>query len=171
MPNSDALLVLIGPSACGKSTVARALAEQRLVTLLPTWTTRPRRRDEHGNTAEHRFVLPWNWLGRCATRLSAVSPAQTITSASTKLARRARPVPAAAATNPVTSTIAAATPNATAGSAYRFRQRTIRYRQNPRAQLRNTAAARHSDSSTPVSVMPRRLVLPRRRPDDARAEV
>src|SRR6059058_373133 len=56
MPNSDALLVLIGPSACGKSTVARALAEQRLVTLLPTWTTRPRRRDEHGNTAGHHFV-------------------------------------------------------------------------------------------------------------------
>jgi guanylate kinase len=56
MPNSSALLLLIGPSASGKSTVARALADQRLVNLLPTWTTRPRRRDEQGGTAEHRFV-------------------------------------------------------------------------------------------------------------------
>lgn len=56
MPESNALLVLIGPSASGKSTVARALADQQLITLLPTWTTRPPRFDEHGDTAEHRFV-------------------------------------------------------------------------------------------------------------------
>src|SRR4051794_3210884 len=56
MPNPPALLALIGPSASGKSTLARPLAEQGLVTLLPTWTTRPPRRDEDGDTAEHRFV-------------------------------------------------------------------------------------------------------------------
>ena len=50
------LLVLVGPSATGKSTVARALADRGLVTVLPTWTTRPRRRDEPGDTLEHRFV-------------------------------------------------------------------------------------------------------------------
>jgi guanylate kinase len=50
------LLALIGPSASGKSTLAGALADQGLVTLLPTWTTRPPRPDEGGDTAEHRFV-------------------------------------------------------------------------------------------------------------------
>jgi guanylate kinase len=56
MNTSPALLVLIGPSATGKSTLARALADRGLVTLVPTWTTRPRRSDEPGDTAEHRFV-------------------------------------------------------------------------------------------------------------------
>lgn len=53
---NTSLLVLIGPSATGKSTLARALARRGLVTLVPTWTTRPRRPDEPGDTAEHRFI-------------------------------------------------------------------------------------------------------------------
>jgi guanylate kinase len=56
MPDSSLLLTLIGPSASGKSTLARALADQGLATLVPTWTTRPPRPDEEGDTAEHRFV-------------------------------------------------------------------------------------------------------------------
>ena len=53
---TTSLLVLIGPSATGKSTLARALADRGLVSLVPTWTTRPRRPDEPGDTAEHRFI-------------------------------------------------------------------------------------------------------------------
>ncbi|MEO6503309.1 MAG: hypothetical protein ABIQ09_15545 [Jatrophihabitantaceae bacterium] len=56
MPHPTPLLMLIGPSASGKSTLARALADQGSVTLAPTWTTRPARPDEDGDTAEHRFV-------------------------------------------------------------------------------------------------------------------
>jgi guanylate kinase len=56
MPNSPSLLTLIGPSASGKSTLARALADLGLVTLVPTWTTRPPRPDEDGDAADHRFV-------------------------------------------------------------------------------------------------------------------
>ncbi len=52
------LLVIIGPSACGKSTVVRRLAEQGLLRVHPTWTTRPPRADEDptDETLEHRFV-------------------------------------------------------------------------------------------------------------------
>ncbi len=54
-------LVLIGPSGGGKSTLARELADRGLVTIVPTWTTRPRRADEVGEPAgdvNHRFVGP-----------------------------------------------------------------------------------------------------------------
>lgn len=49
-------LVVIGPSAAGKSTVVRALARRGLVEVTPTWTTRPRRADERAGSVEHRFV-------------------------------------------------------------------------------------------------------------------
>src|SRR3954447_16585781 len=46
----------IGPSGSGKSTVVRELAARGLVTVHPTWTTRPRRADERQGSLEHRFV-------------------------------------------------------------------------------------------------------------------
>jgi guanylate kinase len=49
-------LVLIGPSGGGKSSLALELVHRRLVTVVPTWTTRPRRRDEHDGCVNHRFV-------------------------------------------------------------------------------------------------------------------
>jgi ribose 1,5-bisphosphokinase PhnN len=49
-------VVVIGPSATGKSAFVRRLHERRLVTVHPTWTTRPRRPDERGGSVEHRFV-------------------------------------------------------------------------------------------------------------------
>jgi guanylate kinase len=50
------VLVVIGPSACGKSTAVRALHQRGVVQVHPTWTTRPRRPDESAGSVEHRFV-------------------------------------------------------------------------------------------------------------------
>jgi guanylate kinase len=50
------VVVFIGPSGSGKSTVVRKLADRGLVTVHPTWTTRPRRPDEQQGSLEHRFV-------------------------------------------------------------------------------------------------------------------
>jgi guanylate kinase len=50
------ILAVIGPSGSGKSTVVRRLAELGIVTVHPTWTTRPRRADEVDGSLEHRFV-------------------------------------------------------------------------------------------------------------------
>ena len=49
-------LLVIGPSASGKSSVVAALARQGLVKVVPTWTTRPRRADEGDGSVNHRFV-------------------------------------------------------------------------------------------------------------------
>jgi guanylate kinase len=56
MITSTPLLALIGPAASGKTTVARALAEQQLLTLLPVWTTRPARPGEDRDPGERRFI-------------------------------------------------------------------------------------------------------------------
>lgn len=56
MTSSLPLLVIIGPSGSGKSSAARLLVSRGLVRVHPTWTTRPRRSDEHFGTPEHRFV-------------------------------------------------------------------------------------------------------------------
>jgi guanylate kinase len=55
---SRPLLVFIGPSACGKSTLVRGLAERGVIRVHPTWTTRPPRagEDPTDETLEHRFV-------------------------------------------------------------------------------------------------------------------
>jgi guanylate kinase len=50
------MLVIIGPSASGKSSVARELHRRRVLRVDPTWTTRPRRQDERPGCLEHRFV-------------------------------------------------------------------------------------------------------------------
>ena len=50
------LLIVIGPSASGKSTAVRELHERGIVHVHPTWTTRPRRPDESDGSLEHRFV-------------------------------------------------------------------------------------------------------------------
>jgi guanylate kinase len=53
---SRPVLVVIGPSASGKSTAVRELHNRGVVRVHPTWTTRPRRADEGDGTLEHRFV-------------------------------------------------------------------------------------------------------------------
>ncbi|MEZ5143261.1 MAG: hypothetical protein R2726_12195 [Acidimicrobiales bacterium] len=50
------VVVVIGPSAVGKSTAVRACAAAGVVRVHPTWTTRPRRRGEVPPDVEHRFV-------------------------------------------------------------------------------------------------------------------
>ena len=50
------ILVFVGPSGSGKSTVVRALHRRGVIAVTPSWTTRPRRSDEPGDTVEHRFV-------------------------------------------------------------------------------------------------------------------
>jgi len=52
----DALLVVIGPSAAGKSTVVNELAAAGVVEVTPSWTTRPPRPGELERCVEHRFV-------------------------------------------------------------------------------------------------------------------
>src|SRR4051812_7880875 len=53
---SRPVLVVIGPSASGKSTAVRELDRRGIVRVHPTWTTRPRRLDEAAGAFEHRFV-------------------------------------------------------------------------------------------------------------------
>lgn len=50
------VLVFIGPSGGGKSTVVRTLAREGVLRVHPTWTTRPRRADEAWGSLEHRFL-------------------------------------------------------------------------------------------------------------------
>ena len=63
---SRPVLVFIGPSASGKSSVVRELHEAGAITVHPTWTTRPRRIDESEGSLEHRFVLPEEFDELCA---------------------------------------------------------------------------------------------------------
>jgi guanylate kinase len=62
--HSTPLVALIGPSAAGKSTVARSLQAGGLVRVHPTWTTRPRRPGEDWLDVGHRFVTDdgFDWL-------------------------------------------------------------------------------------------------------------
>ncbi len=50
------ILVIIGPSAAGKSSLIRLLNDQGIITVTPTWTTRPPRPGEVEQSLEHRFV-------------------------------------------------------------------------------------------------------------------
>jgi guanylate kinase len=59
------VLVVIGPSASGKSSVVRALHRRRLIRVHPTWTTRPPRADESKGSVEHRFVSEANFDELC----------------------------------------------------------------------------------------------------------
>jgi guanylate kinase len=49
------ILVIVGPSAAGKTTLANTLHRERLIELFPSWTTRPPRPGETDGI-EHRFV-------------------------------------------------------------------------------------------------------------------
>ncbi len=50
------LLVVIGPSGSGKSSVIRELQRRGVLRVHPTWTDRPSRDDERSGSAEHRFI-------------------------------------------------------------------------------------------------------------------
>jgi guanylate kinase len=50
------LVVVIGPSGSGKSTLVRELHRRGVISVRPTWTTRPRRADEQAGSVEHHFV-------------------------------------------------------------------------------------------------------------------
>ncbi|MEA2843364.1 MAG: Guanylate kinase [Actinomycetota bacterium] len=50
------VLAVIGPSGSGKSTAVRELHRLGVVTVTPSWTTRPRRSEEADGSLEHRFV-------------------------------------------------------------------------------------------------------------------
>jgi ribose 1,5-bisphosphokinase PhnN len=65
-PRTRPVVVLVGPSAAGKTTVARALRAAGVVRVHPTWTTRPRRTDEPWLDLGHRFVTDdgFDWLER-----------------------------------------------------------------------------------------------------------
>jgi guanylate kinase len=61
---SAPLLAFIGPSGTGKSAIVRSLAGRGVICVHPTWTTRPRRRDEADGPVEHRFVSEDEFLCR-----------------------------------------------------------------------------------------------------------
>jgi ribose 1,5-bisphosphokinase PhnN len=56
MALQPSVLVFIGPSASGKSTVLAELRRRGLVRVHPTWSTRPPRPGEGAGTLIHRFV-------------------------------------------------------------------------------------------------------------------
>jgi guanylate kinase len=60
------MLVIIGPSASGKSSVARELHRRHVLRVHPTWTTRPRRQEERRGCLEHRFVADAAFDRLCA---------------------------------------------------------------------------------------------------------
>ncbi|HET7673087.1 MAG TPA: hypothetical protein VFK11_01060 [Candidatus Saccharimonadales bacterium] len=55
LEKSQPLLVIIGPSGTGKTTVISRLAARKILEVAPSWTTRPKRYDEDDNTIEHVF--------------------------------------------------------------------------------------------------------------------
>jgi guanylate kinase len=58
------LLVFIGPSGTGKSSIVRELDARAVVRVHPTWTSRPRRREEADAAIEHHFVSEREFLAR-----------------------------------------------------------------------------------------------------------
>jgi guanylate kinase len=50
------VLVFIGPSGVGKSTLIGRLRSRGVIELIPSWTTRPPRADETGENLDHHFV-------------------------------------------------------------------------------------------------------------------
>jgi guanylate kinase len=50
------ILAIIGPSASGKSSAIRQLVKKGVVTVMPTWTSRPPRPDERKGSPEHIFI-------------------------------------------------------------------------------------------------------------------
>lgn len=108
------MLVIIGPSGGGKSTVVRILADRGVLRVHPTWTTRPRRADEARGSVEHRFLseaqfdhlqargffadsvalfgLPYRY-GLPPLRLAPVGPVDTVMLRAPLLARFAAAVP------------------------------------------------------------------------------
>lgn len=49
------VLIVIGPSGVGKSSVVSGLRQAGLVEVIPTWTTRPQRHYENANNTDHVF--------------------------------------------------------------------------------------------------------------------
>lgn len=55
---SDPILIIIGPSGVGKSTIIEQLAKKKIIEVTPSWTTRPRRLNEKEVMQEHVFCSP-----------------------------------------------------------------------------------------------------------------
>jgi len=56
LARDELVIVLIGASAVGKSTIARHLCDAGLVEATPTWATRTPRPGEQSTNYDHRFV-------------------------------------------------------------------------------------------------------------------
>jgi guanylate kinase len=69
------VVVVIGPSGSGKSSVVRELHRRGVVHVRTTWTTRPRRADESRDCIEHRFVseADFDWLERAGYFIDTVT--------------------------------------------------------------------------------------------------
>lgn len=56
LKSNEPLLIIIGPSGSGKSSVVQNLAKRGVVEVTPSWTTRPPRKGEIQCSIEHKFV-------------------------------------------------------------------------------------------------------------------
>ncbi len=61
------LLIIIGPSGTGKSTVIQLLLENDRLELIPSWTTRPPRDLEESRQGEHVFVSEADFAAKKAS--------------------------------------------------------------------------------------------------------
>lgn len=56
LDSKERILVVIGPSGSGKSSVIGELHDRGIVAVTPSWTTRPPRQEEAERSVEHVFV-------------------------------------------------------------------------------------------------------------------
>ena len=64
---SRPVLIVIGPSGVGKSSIFTRLRREGTIEIVPTWTTRPMRHDERRDDTDHVFCTEAEFEERMAT--------------------------------------------------------------------------------------------------------
>jgi guanylate kinase len=165
------LLVVIGPSATGKSSLVWELHQRRVIRAHPTWTTRPRRKDEHGGTLDHRFVSDAEFDELCARRrflATAALPGLPYRYGLTPLPAGPGPVDAVILRAPFAELVGRLFPDQLVyqleDTAQRARQRLL-LRRCPPAELAARLDGRHRELATGRRVAHRVIVNDRPLPD------
>lgn len=73
---TDSLLIIIGPSGSGKSSVIHLLQKKGFIKITPSWTTRPPRPEENKGSIEHVFIsdLEFSEREKAGFFLEAIQP-------------------------------------------------------------------------------------------------